>query len=312
VTATIGTGLPVNGSGYSIKLPDRQYATEADYDEAKGFVIGDGYFSALRVTMVEGRALDGRDREGTEPVAVVNRSFAAKFFPTGDAVGQRVARATGTHQEWRTIVGVVPDLGVGEGQGDTVKEGVYFLFDQMPATGFLIIAQASGPPLNLTGPIRDAVRTVDPNLPIFDVGIVKETLQAQAWVFRVFGSLFMSFGFAALFLATVGLYGVMSFSVSRRTQEIGIRVAMGANRGDVIGLVMRQGAIQVGLGVSIGVAIGAMLASVMSILMFQVSPFDPLIFATIGAVLGLTSLAACFVPARRAASVDPMEALRYR
>lgn len=311
VNATVATNIPINGPRYTMKFPDREYVTDRDYDEVCGFFVGPEYFSVFRVAMLEGRPIDGRDRAGTEPTVVVNRSFAAKYYPQG-AVGQRVAMTEGRSQEWRTIVGVVPDLGVGTSPGDNISEGAYFPFDQVPPASFSLLVHTSGPPLNVTGPLRDAVRSIDANLPLSGPTTVAAALQAQTWPFRVFGTLFMSFGFAALFLATVGLYGVMAFSVSRRTQEIGVRVAMGASRTDVLRMVLRQGLIQVGIGVAIGVALGAALASVMTVLLFQVNPYDPVMFTVIGAVLGLTGLAACLMPAIRAASVDPMVALRYQ
>jgi ABC-type antimicrobial peptide transport system permease subunit len=141
---------------------------------------------------------------------------------------------------------------------------------------------------------------------------VQESFEQNTWQFRVFGSLFLACGFAALFLATVGLYGVMAFSVSRRTQEIGVRMAVGARASDVLRMVMRQGMWQIVGGLAIGVGLGLTLGKAMSLMFFRVSPFDPLIFATIAAVLAGTAILACLVPARRASAVDPMVALRHQ
>lgn len=307
----VATGVPIGGPLAGIKFPDRQYASDRDYHQVHHLVASPDFFKVLRVAMLEGRAFDLRDRPGAEETAIVNRAFAAKYFPSG-AVGQRFAMAEGRNTAWRTIVGVVPDLGVGMNPGDRTREGIYTPFAQLPLSGFTVLAQATGPPLQITAPVRDALRALDPNLPLFNVATVEEGIRRQSWPFRVFGSLFMSFGFAALFLATVGLYGVMSFSVSRRTQEIGVRMAMGAGAGDVLKMVLRQGLWQVVIGVLLGLGLGVGLGTAMQLLLFQVRPYDPVIFTIIAAVLGGTGLVACLVPARRAAAVDPMVALRYQ
>ena len=182
----------------------------------------------------------------------------------------------------------------------------------MPPTGISVLAQVAGSPLNVSAPARDAIRALDVNLPLFNIGTVQEGFEEGTWPFRVFGALFMAFGIAALFLATVGLYGVMAFSVSRRTQEIGVRMAMGAAARDVLLMVLRQGAWQVGIGIVLGAGLGIGLGSFATLLLFHVSPYDPAILLMIATVLAATALGACLVPARRAASVDPMVALRYQ
>lgn len=141
---------------------------------------------------------------------------------------------------------------------------------------------------------------------------MQQGFEQGTWAFRVFGSLFLAFGFAAMFLATVGLYGVMAFSVSRRTQEIGVRMAMGAATRDVLLMVVRQGLWQIVAGIALGAGLGIALGSAMSLLLFRVSPYDPIIIVGIALVLAGTALVACLVPARRAAAVDPMVALRYQ
>jgi ABC-type antimicrobial peptide transport system permease subunit len=183
---------------------------------------------------------------------------------------------------------------------------------QAPPSGLSILLDTSGDPLAVTGAVRRAILDIDPNLPVFNVNTVQQALDQTAWPFRVFGTLFTSFGISALFLATVGLYGVMAFSVSRRTQEIGVRMAMGARARDVLRMVLRQGIWQVAAGTLLGVGLGALLASALELLFFNVSPYDPMTFVGIGLILSATGLGACLVPARRAAGVDPMTALRYQ
>jgi ABC-type antimicrobial peptide transport system permease subunit len=244
-------------------------------------------------------------------VALVNESFARKHFPEG-ALGRQFALARGDHQQWRTIVGVVPDLGEATtGQG-RVPESFYLSLAQVPPSVVSILLDTRGPPLSATAAVRQAVRDVDPNLPIFNVDSVAGLIRQSSWPFRVFGTLFSAFGFAALFLATVGLYGVMAFSVSRRTQEFGVRMAVGASARTLLGMVLRQGLLQIAGGIALGAGLGMALGSAMTVLLFQVSPFDPVMFLGIALLLALTALAACMVPARRASRVDPMIALRYQ
>jgi predicted permease len=307
----LGTAIPLGAQHYAIKLPDRQYASENDYHDVHGVIASPDYFRVFRVAPRAGRVFDARDRETGAPTVIVNESMARRYFPEG-AIGRRLAIATGRHQEWREVVGVVPDLGMGESPGDRVRDAIYLPFAQMPPTGISVLAQVTGAPLNVSAPARDAIRALDVNLPLFNIGTVQEGFEEGTWPFRVFGSLFMAFGIAALFLATVGLYGVMAFSVSRRTQEIGVRMAMGAAARDVLLMVLRQGAWQVGIGIVLGAGLGIGLGSFATLLLFHVSPYDPAILLMIASVLAATALGACLVPARRAASVDPMVALRYQ
>jgi predicted permease len=310
-SAAVGTGVPIGGPQDAIKLPDRQYASEQDYHRAHRLVVSPDYFKVLRVPLIEGREFDDRDREAGAPVVVVNQSFARRFYP-GGALGQRLALANGAHQEWREIVGVVPDLGMGQATTDRVPEAVYLPLAQVPVSGLTLFAHVSGPPLAVSGPAREAIRSMDANLPIFNIATVHEGFESGTWAFRVFGSLFMAFGVAALFLATVGLYGVMAFSVSRRTQEIGVRMAMGAGWRQVLTMVLKQGLWQIAIGIVLGAGLGFALGSAMSLLLFRVQPYDPFVFAAIALALTASGIAACLVPARRAAAVDPMVALRYQ
>jgi putative ABC transport system permease protein len=306
-----GSGVPLRGPHYAIKLPDRQYASDRDYHDVHGIVASPDYFRVLRVGLVEGRGFDDRDRAEGAPTVIVNQAFVRRYYPDG-AIGRQLAVATGAHQEWREIVGVVPDLGMGETPGDRVTEAIYLPMFQMPSISFTVLAHASGAPLNLSAPVRDAVRALDVNLPLYNIASVERQFEQSTWPFRVFGTLFMAFGVAALFLATVGLYGVMAFSVSRRTQEIGVRMAMGAGARDVLIMVLGQGVRQIVTGILLGAGLGIALGSAATLLLYRVSPYDPIILTAIAAVLAAAALLACLIPARRAAAVDPMVALRHQ
>jgi predicted permease len=311
VSAAAGTAAPLGGPRWNVSLPGQSYASDRDRPQVHGLVVSNDYFRVLRVPFLGGRAFDDRDRDSGAPVAIVNRAFAERYYPEG-AIGRQVALATTAHKEMREIVGIVPDLGMGQGPGDPIREAVYVPLAQVPLQGLSLFVHVSGPPLDLSAPARDAVRAVDANLPIFNIATLQDAFDRNAWPFRVFGSLFVAFGAAALFLATVGLYGVMAFSVRRRTPEIGIRMAMGADARSVLGMVLRQGLWQIVIGIALGAGLGFMLGTAMSVLLFGVQPYDPVVFAGIASTLAAAGVAACVVPARRAARVDPMTALRYQ
>jgi ABC-type antimicrobial peptide transport system permease subunit len=164
--------------------------------------------------------------------------------------------------------------------------------------------------MSLAPAVRDAVASLDQDIPLYWVYSIKEALARPTWFYRVFGTMFMIFGGIALFLAGIGLYAVMAFSVSRRTRELGIRMALGAQGGDVVRLVMRQGAWQLGIGMFLGLLLALGVANLLQILLFETPPRDPMIFGSVVLVLVAAGFAACFIPARRATAVDPMEALR--
>jgi putative ABC transport system permease protein len=165
--------------------------------------------------------------------------------------------------------------------------------------------------MTLAQPVRDAVLGVDADLPIYFVQTLRKAIDDQNWFYMIFGSLFMTFGGAALFLAAVGLYGVMATSVSQRTREMGVRMALGAEQKDVLGLVMKQGLLQLAVGLVLGLGLAVGVSNLLQMLLFEVNPRDPLTFVSIGLVLTGAAAAACLVPARRATRVDPMHALRY-
>jgi predicted permease len=309
--AALGTGAVPYAPRFAIKFPGKTYDDDRGYPEARSLTVSPRFFDVLRVRVSQGRAFDARDRAGLDGVAIVNESFARKHFP-GGALGQQFALARGDHQQWRTIIGIVPDLGMDIIDQGRNPEAFYLAFDQVPPSGFAVLLDTSGPPLAVTSAVRQAIREVDSNLPVFNVNTAQQAMYQGSWPFRVFGTLFMSFGFAALFLSVVGLYGVTAFSVRRRTQEIGVRMAMGAARSDVLRMVLRQGLMPVAIGMVVGIGLAALLGSALDLMFFNVSPYDPLTFTAIGLVLALTGLAACLAPARRAAGVDPMVALRYQ
>jgi ABC-type antimicrobial peptide transport system permease subunit len=175
----------------------------------------------------------------------------------------------------------------------------------------IAIQVAGGPPLNIAPDVRAAVRAVDRDLPIYWVRDMDEVIHQETWIYGFFGTLFITFGVAALFLASVGLYGVLAFSVSRRFQEMGLRMALGAKGRDVIRLVVREGAIQLAIGLSLGLALALAVSRVVAMIMFEVEPRDPAVFVSIVLMIVIVGLMASLIPALRATRVDPGTALRY-
>ena len=310
--ASLSSGLPGTGQGQGrITVEGKTYAEDRDYPEVSGLVVTPGFFDVFDVPARQGRTLAASDRKGAMPVAVVNERFAREQFGTQSPLGRRVRFGGRTTQNpWLTIVGVVPDLHAGDNE-DPRPAAVYTPLAQNHRN-FLSIAVRSrgGDPMGLATPVRETVASLDADIPIYWVYSMTEALARPTWFFRVFGTLFMIFGFVALFLASIGLYAVMAFAVGRRTREFGIRMALGAQGGDVIRLIMRQGAWQLGIGMVAGLAAAAGVAQLLTIVLFEVQPRDPVIFAGVAAVLMGAGMLACLLPAVRATRVTPVTALR--
>jgi putative ABC transport system permease protein len=311
--ASISSGLPATRQGMGGQLfavDGKSYSRDQDYPNARWLSVTPGFFATLQLPIVAGRAFTDGDREGTLPVAIVNRAFAAKYFPGTDPIGRRIRLGTSkSTAPWLTIVGIVPD--VFGGQNDNPKPPAFFQPFAQAHTNFAYIsARTAGPPLGITGPVREAVFRLNPDIPLYWVDTLDSAIAQQLWFVRVFGTMFMIFGFVALFLASVGLYAVMAFSVSRRTREVGIRMALGAQGRDVVRMIFGQGLLQLGIGMTAGLALATGISQLLKIILFQVQPRDPSIFGGVAATLVGVGLLACFLPARRATRVDPLVALR--
>jgi len=235
-----------------------------------------------------------------------------RFLGRSDPIGRQIKLGEDAGP-WRTIVGVVPDMHLGGAIGriDSQDEGVYLPLDQNVINFMTLLVRTERDPMTYASAIQSQVNTIDPALPLYWVRSLEEQYRLDTWFFRAFGTLFMAFGFAALALAVVGLYGMMSFSVGQRTREIGVRMALGAPADRILRLVLGQGSLQVAIGVLLGLVFAALLSRGLGILLFGVRPWDPAVFAVVVVTLGLSGLAACFIPARRATRVEPIEALRY-
>ncbi len=312
LSAAAATDLPVTGFGNTtFGIEGESYETRQDYPRTRLAAITPNFFETIDVGVLQGRGFAQQDNLDGLPVALVNESFVTRFFADQDPLGARIRlRRQNVDEAWLTIMGIVPDLYLRQGFNPLTPEAVYIPLAQTGPQNASIVIRAQGDPLSLTSVVRDEVAASDPDLPVFLTNTLQQNIDDANWFFGVFGTMFSIFGFVALFLAAVGLYGVMSFSVSRRTHEVGLRIALGARPSNVIRLVLRQGLLQLGIGLGFGLALAAGTSRLIGIMLFEVSPIDPAVFLLIVAVLLTAGVLASLVPARRATRVDPMIAMR--
>jgi putative ABC transport system permease protein len=312
--AAFTSDLPGRGTGQRLPLTldGVAYATDQDHPLARRIVITPDYFSVVGVAPLRGRTFTRTDGSDGEPVAIVNERFVSLFFPNQDPLGARIKLGP-PDVPWRRIVGVVPDLYAGGAIGglDQRHEGVYIPLAQNVINFMSLVVRTEQAPAAHAATIQDEVNRMDAALPLYWVRSLSDQYSLDTWFYRAFGSLFVAFGLAALAMATIGLYGIMAFAASSRTREIGVRMALGADRRNVLLLILRQGAWQLGIGLAVGLGLAALLSRALGILLFNVRPWDPTIFATVVLALALAGLVACLVPASRATRTDPVDALRY-
>jgi putative ABC transport system permease protein len=272
-------------------------------------VVGDRFFETLGIRLVDGRFLDPRDSEAATPTVVVNQTMAREFWPGESAVGKRI-RPSG-NKAWLTIVGVVADV-KNAGLDKPVGTEIFLPARQVNGSGTAYaIVRAAGDPRTFSGAVREAIRGIDPALPVAAPKTMNEVMGDAQSRPRFLAAMLTLFSTLALALAAFGIYGVISYSVAQRTAEFGIRLALGAQASDVLGIVVREGAILAGIGVVAGAAGALVLTRSLEGMLFGVSQFDVLTFAAMAAVLAAVTLAASWVPAQRASAVDPIRALKY-
>ncbi|MDQ3652169.1 MAG: ABC transporter permease [Acidobacteriota bacterium] len=272
-------------------------------------VIGPQYFQTMGIPLARGRDFDVRDAEQSPGVVIVNETFAKRHFAGQEPVGKRVS-LRGTRGPWLEIVGVARDSKyVTLGEGPTPF--AYLPLTQNHETGMVLHVRAASNPLNVAAAVRGEIQSLEKNLPVTNFRPVTELIGASLYAARMGAVLVGVFGLLALALAGVGLYGVMSFTVARRTREIGIRMALGAATGDVMKLVLRDGMTLVAIGGALGLAAAAATTRLLASFLYGISTSDAMTFAGIAVILTAVALLACYIPARRATKVDPMIALRY-
>ena len=305
--------LPLGGDGWGRSLTVEGYPVlpVGQAPSINHCVVTPDYFRAMGITLLAGRDIADTDTRDSAKVVIVDERLAREYWPNESALGKRIRFGPPEGNEpWHTIVGVVGEvkhasLNLPE------RKSVYLPHAQVTIGGMALAVRTRGNPESLAAAVRSQVRELDPNQPVTAVRTMSEILSRSVWQPRLYAILFGVFASVALLLASVGIYGVMSYTVTQRTHEIGIRMALGAQRGDVLRLVIRQGMWLALIGVVIGVLASLALTGLMQSLLFGIGTTDPVTFASVAALLSAAALVACYIPARRATKVDPMIALRY-
>ncbi|MBS1824625.1 MAG: ABC transporter permease [Acidobacteria bacterium] len=282
---------------------------------AAGLTAAPGYFPVVGLSLLRGRDFYEQDGDPGKDVAIVNQQFVAKNWPGEDGLGKRIRLFNPQNEPrpWLTIVGVVQDFQqTSPGSDSRAGNEILFVPYRMDSyNSMVLLVRTAGSPASMVSALRKEVQELDQDLPLFQAGALQGWLERGRWHLRVFGTVFSIFAMIAMGMAAVGIYAVMAHATTRRTQEIGVRVALGAGVRDILSLVLSRGLKQLGIGMVLGIAAAVGVCQLMAGLLFQVSARDPLTFALVGGVLGLAGLAACWLPARRASKLDPLKALRY-
>ena len=311
-SATLAEAVPLSpNQGAQTVLPEGyQFPKGQESASEFGEAVDESYFSTLRAPMVRGRVFTASDKAETPAVAIVNEAFAAKYWPNQDAIGKRIR----LHDSKGPLVEVV---GIAKTSrylfiAEPPTPFLYLPFAQQPSSQMAVLVETNDDPATIAAPLRDVVRSLDANMPIYNSRTLSNFYQMRAVsVLLIILELVSAMGLLGLALALVGLYGLISYSVSRRTQEIGVRMALGANRGNVVQMVLRQGLILSLVGIAIGFAASLGVRGVLTRGLIGLGTSNPAVLILVPLGLLLVTIAACYVPAHRASQVDPIRALRY-
>jgi putative ABC transport system permease protein len=313
VSAFASNMVPLGGGGSGGPVVPEGVAFESGHEpRVSYFSVTPHVVRTLNVALVAGRDFTDAEGQNKSPVAIVNGVFAKRLWPNlADVVGQRFRLLDDKESPWLTVIGVVPDFRLFTVQDGKPSPYAFIAYPHEPAlnTG-LTLRVAGGASSAVTSAVRQEIRKSDPTLPIFNVRTGDEARVDSYWQYRLFGWMFSIFGAIALALASIGVYGVLSYAVSQRTQEIGVRMALGASRERVFSLIVGHGARLAAIGIVCGVIGAVAVTRVVSSLLYNVSATDPLSFAATAVFLAAVALLASYVPARRATGVDPLIALR--
>jgi len=302
-------GLPIN----AFTLENDTLPPGAPQPGAYRVIVTPGYAETLGLKLVEGRFYEEADLAPGRRLFVVDQSFARKYFPNGSAIGGKFSfgpRPT-KPEEWPVIIGVVKDV---PHNGVEEKSGNPFIYQLLQPGGrpggLTLFLRTNRPVADAVSALREKVRAIDPASPLFEVGALQEAVDSSFDNRRAVMLLLAAFAVLAVFLSALGIYGVLAYDVSQRTREIGVRSAIGASRGQIVGLILRQGLWKGGVGVVLGLVGAALLSTYMTTLLFNVQPTDPAVYAAVSFVLIAVALLASYLPARRASRIDPLIALR--
>jgi predicted permease len=302
-------GLPIN----AFALENDTLPPGAPQPGAYRVIVTPGYAQTLGLKLVEGRFYEEADLAPGRRLFVVDQSFARKFFPKGSAIGGRFSFGGRPEkpEDWPVIIGVVKDV---PHNGVEEKSGNPFIYQLLQPGGrpggLTLFLRTNRPTADAVSALREKVRAIDPASPLFEVGALQEAVDSSFDNRRAVMLLLAAFAVLAVFLSALGIYGVLAYDVSQRTREIGVRSAIGASRGQIVGLILRQGLWKGGVGVVLGLVGAALLSTYMTTLLFNVQPTDPAVYAAVSFVLIAVALLASYLPARRASRIDPLIALR--
>ena len=314
VEAASATGtLPLGGStwGRSLTVEGYPVLSVGHAPSIQHTVVTPGYFRTMGITLLAGRDFNDADTKDAPNVTIIDERLARQYWPNASPLGKRIRFGPPEDNEpWHTIVGVVSAVRHERMQEET-RQSVYLPHQKIPTSGMTLVARTSVNPHDFIGAVRREVAQLDPDLPVSEVATMEEVVAESIWQPRLYAMLFAVFASGALLLALIGIYGVMAFLVQTRTHEIGVRMALGATARDVFKLIVGRGMKLTAVGVLIGVAGAIALTRLMQSLLFNTSVTDPFTFVLISLLLSLAAFLACYIPARRAAKVDPLVALRY-
>jgi putative ABC transport system permease protein len=272
-------------------------------------VVSPGHFKTLQIPLLAGRDFDERDRKGAQRVIIVNERMAQMLWPGESAIGKHIFIGSNSPNAVE-VVGIVK-TGKYRALAENPRPYYYSPMAQRGPDGMTLMVRTAGEPRNLVGAIRSQVEAIDRRIPLFAVKTMTEHMSWPLWAPNMAATLSLAFALVALLLSAVGLYSVMAYVVSQRTREVGIRMALGANRGDVLKMIASQGMKLAVIGIAIGFAMSLALSRVLSSVLIGVGAYDVTIFIVVPLLLALVAFVACLVPARRATKVDPLVALRY-
>jgi predicted permease len=313
--ASVTSNTPYSGSSWNASIAVEGYkANEEEDTTCTMYFVAPRYFAAMGIPLISGREFTAADRKGGPAVAIVNERFVDHFFKGQNPLGRKfvLGDERDPQGEWMEIVGVVRD-GKQRSLRDKEIPMVFYTPVQQNQNAFRLIGvvRASGDPTQLGQAIRGEVKRLDPNLPLFQMRTLDETINQSLRLERLIAVLSVAFGVLATLLACIGLYGVMAYTVTQRTREIGIRMALGADTGRILGLVMREVLVMAAVGIAIAIPAAVVLSRFVESQLYGIKPADPLTFAASAVFIALVAFLAGFLPARRATQVAPTTALRY-